>query len=203
MNNARKRTFVSQRHSRRIIANNTEIDIAECHENILNQHINFSKDSFNLDLHDDTVEVDLHDNTAEIDSHDDIAKVDNYNLHSAKKAHIDPIFSRDHQFQNNNSVQGNSSNCIINEVNETDNINDENELRNAIATWTIFHNIPHNAGNDILRIFRQFTSYNLPADIRTLLQTPRKTDVIKICGGEYFYFGLKNIIQKMTIHILI
>jgi len=93
---------------------------------------------------------------------------------------------------------------IVNEVNETDNINNEkereNELRNVIAT---FHNITHNACNDLLHIFRQFTSYNIPTDIRTLFiiiiifTNPRKTNVLKICGREYFYSGFRDIIKKM------
>jgi len=41
------------------------------------------------------------------------------------------------------------------------------------------------------------TSSNFPKDARTLLQTPRQTEVQTLCGGEYFYLGLHNIIKKM------
>lgn len=52
------------------------------------------------------------------------------------------------------------------------------ELKNVIATLAIFYNITQNACNDLLRIFHRYTSCNLPTDIRTLLQTPRKTDIL-------------------------
>lgn len=62
MNNARKRKLVSQCHGR-IIANNTDKDIAGCHKHISNQHIVniFSEDSFNLNLYNNTtVEVNIY-----------------------------------------------------------------------------------------------------------------------------------------------
>lgn len=52
MYNAHRR-LVSKRHSRRIITNNTEIDIAGCSEPILDYHTvnTFSKHTFHLDVH--------------------------------------------------------------------------------------------------------------------------------------------------------
>lgn len=90
MNNLRKRKLVSQRHGRRIISNNTNIDIAGCHEHISNEDIvNIcSEDSFNVDLYDDSTE-------------------DVYNLHGTKKACIEPTILED-QFQCNN-IQTNRS----------------------------------------------------------------------------------------------
>lgn len=184
MHNARKKKLVSRRHDRRIIANNTDIDNAGC------EHIS-STDSFNLDIHDDTPAVDI------------------CNSLGIKTVFIESAFSGDHnKFQHSNDIQTNSStdiqtnssnyhNCITNEVNKANNIYDENQVRNAVATWAVSHNITHNACNDLLYIFRQYTLYNLPVDIRTLLKTPRETDILRICGGEYFHSGLQEIIKKM------
>jgi len=36
-------------------------------------------------------------------------------------------------------------------------------------------------------------------DTRTLLQTPRQTNIVKVCGGEYFHFGSHNIIKQMVL----
>jgi len=36
-------------------------------------------------------------------------------------------------------------------------------------------------------------------DTRTLLQIPRQTNILKVDEGEYFYFGLHNIIKKMLL----
>lgn len=47
--------------------------------------------------------------------------------------------------------------------------NNENELRSAIATWAVSHNITHNACNHLLQIFCRYTSYNIPTDVQTLL----------------------------------
>lgn len=52
----------------------------------------------------------------------------------------------------------------------------------------------------MLQILRQYTLHDLPKDMRTLFQTPKKTtDIISVCGGEYFYLGLRNIIKKMLL----
>lgn len=187
MYNIRKNKIVSKRHCRRIIANNTDIDIAGFSEHISNTVNIFSKDSFNLNLHGDTP-----------------AEVHTSNLHDTKKVFTKAIFLRDNynNFQhNNNVIETNNCNDYNSNTNEayeaTNNINDENELRNALATWAVSHNITRNACNDLLCILNQYTSHNISKDIRTLLQTPRRTDVSRICEGEYFHLGLHDIIKKM------
>jgi hypothetical protein len=106
--------------------------------------------------------------------------------------HIDTTTSGDHdKCQDHNIQRNDSDNCydpiiidriitenhksIIKEVNKTyDNNDDEKKLRNAVAAWVVSHNIPHNACNALLKILCQYTSYNMPVDTRTLLQTPNK-----------------------------
>lgn len=181
MYNVRKRKIVSDRHGRRIIRNNTDIDIAGCSERISKSRIvNISsKCSLNLNLHDD----------ADADTIEpDICNLQNNS--------IQPVIIN--SCNNNQQYIINEANkindCIINGGNETN-----DELRNDIATWAISHNITRNACHDLLRIFHQYTSHKLPLDVRTLLQTPKKTDVSKICEGKYFYSGLEDIINKMLL----
>jgi len=71
--------------------------------------------------------------------------------------------------------------------------------KNAIATGAVSYNIPHNACNSLLTILQKYTPYKWPSQMRTVLQTVRQTDVIKVCEGEYFHWGLDNIIEKMLL----
>lgn len=50
----------------------------------------------------------------------------------------------------------------INDGNED--INDGNQLKNAIATWVVTYNVPHNACNTLLQILRQYALCDLPRD---------------------------------------
>jgi len=54
----------------------------------------------------------------------------------------------------------------------TDNIkcNNEKEFKNAIATWAISYNIPHNACNSLLTILQKYTPYKWPSQMRTVLR---------------------------------
>lgn len=61
------------------------------------------------------------------------------------------------------------------------------------------YNIPHNACNALLKVLQKHTSCNFFTDTRTLLKTPRQNNIIKICGGEYFYLDLHNIIKNMLL----
>jgi len=68
-------------------------------------------------------------------------------------------------------------------------------LTQQLAHWTMEFNIPHLALNKLLHILKPHFS-SLPADSRTLLQTPRHT-VMKACGdGAYVHFGLESGIQR-------
>lgn len=169
MNNAGK--FVSKRHSRRIIANKTDIDIAGYSEQTSEFH-NFHLQKIN-------------------NKNSDI-----FNIHSTNETnnvHIDHTsLERENHYECNNTTQMNrddSYNSLedINDINENvENVNDDNDdnddqLKNAIATWAISYNISHNACNKLLQILRQFTLHNLPKDIKTLLQTPKQTNTVSTC----------------------
>lgn len=94
--------------------------------------------------------------------------------------------------ENNNEF---SDSNIVNNINDQDN---DEKFKNAIAEWAVSFNIPHNACNALLKILRKHTSCNFSKDTRTLLQTPRQNNIIKICGGEFFYLSL-NDIKKMLL----
>lgn len=56
--------------------------------------------------------------------------------------------------------------------------------------------IPLVALTALLVLILQFTQFVLPRDARTLLKTPRNTEVrILSDGGQYHHFGLKRAID--------
>lgn len=70
--------------------------------------------------------------------------------------------------------------------------NDSKEsIKNRLAEWAILFNIPHFALSSLLCILRD-ADLNVPKDPRTLLGTPRHTDVKEIAGGSYHYFGIAS-----------
>lgn len=124
-----------------------------------------------------------------MDTSKDRDKCQNHNVQSTSNNFDYPII-------NDSIITENK--MFITEEDITCNNNDKN-FKNAIATWVISHNIPHNACNALLKILCQYTSCDIPMDARTLLKTPRQTNILQICGGEYFYFGLQDIIKKMLL----
>lgn len=188
MNNYRKRNvFSSRRHALRIIANNSDVDVAGCsaidEEQIESVNI---IDNDNLDLHKISCEnIEEISNTYNIDYDD--------NIHNNNTNNISNINNNDNNndIGNNNDIDNNANNNTINNDNET--------FRHAIAEWIVTYNIPHNASNSLLKILQHHTSCTFSADTRTLLKTPRQSEIIEICGGHFFYFGLGSIIKKMFI----
>lgn len=69
------------------------------------------------------------------------------------------------------------------------------DIKTAIKEWSVRHNITHRALKDLLQIMRlQYNDKRLPADPRTILDTPQ--DIGKSCvemaGGKYWHFGLQK-----------
>jgi hypothetical protein len=77
-----------------------------------------------------------------------------------------------------------------NEVNEED-----KSLACDLARWAIGSNATVKDVTNLLKVLRTHGMTYLPADARTLLQTPRSVNVVEKCGGQYYYFGLSNKIE--------
>ncbi|KAJ8936170.1 hypothetical protein NQ314_012466 [Rhamnusium bicolor] len=71
-------------------------------------------------------------------------------------------------------------------------------LSTQLIDWSLKHNIAHVAINDLLNVLKPFHP-ELPLDVRTLLQTPKKKDLININPGEYYHFGLESCVKKLLI----
>ena len=71
-------------------------------------------------------------------------------------------------------------------------------LKVDLRSWAINHNLKHSALSDLLKLLQKwYPSDNYPADARTLLKTPRSIQLTEVCGGSYYYFGLRNHIIRI------
>ncbi|XP_066932759.1 uncharacterized protein [Clytia hemisphaerica] len=64
-------------------------------------------------------------------------------------------------------------------------------LKSELASWASKTRLPRDSTNELLGILRNH-GIEVPKDSRTLLKTPRSVEVLKKCGGTYFYFGIRN-----------
>lgn len=83
----------------------------------------------------------------------------------------------------------------------TDNTNQEDvahpNLSVGLASWSVAHNITHNALSDLLKILKpHIPNERLPLDARTLLRTPRNITLKSVKGGKFYYFGMQSSILK-------
>lgn len=65
-------------------------------------------------------------------------------------------------------------------------------LNQALRTWAIEKNINKRAVTALLKILRSAGVHSVPKDCRTLLETPRKVEIIHLAGGKYWHNGLEN-----------
>lgn len=184
MSNVRKRKLsLSKRHIRRIISDKTNIDIAGC-----SKQANICIEDFS-----DSDEVDKIDNK-NIDAFDinsTIVNIDNEILSSSNE------YANYYEQCETNITRNNDHNLYSVTTDKTRDI--DTEFKNAVATWAVSYNVPQNACNALLKILQKYTSCNFPSQMRTLLQTPRQTDIMRVCGEEYYHWGLDNVIRKMIL----
>lgn len=61
-----------------------------------------------------------------------------------------------------------------------------------LISWALQHNIPRRSVNDLLRILKDIGLNWLCLDSRTLLKTPRFTNINDIAGGQFWYNGIET-----------
>lgn len=213
MFNVKQNPFVSKRHARRLIQNETNIDVAESSKfNILKPSFttnnSFNKD-YDLHLHNENINESIENiaifheitevTTFENDSYEQCLHNNNFQRSINNYDDNDINNKGNYEDDNNENNDHDCHNSALKIINKPDNNADDKNFQNAIAIWAITYNINHNACNALLKILKQYTSCNFCTDIRTLLQTSRQAHTINICGGEYFYLGLNNVIKKMLL----
>ena len=115
--------------------------------------------------------------------------------------------SPDESFQEENfsnyALSSSSSDTSVSEV-EPDAVHsptvedDSRSAQSLLKNWAINHQIKHSALKDLLIILKSQYDPQLPSDPRTLCKTPSNisSQIKKICGGEYFHFGLTNCLNE-------
>jgi hypothetical protein len=101
---------------------------------------------------------------------------------------------------NNNECDGMDDDLFY-KYSSQDNTSDDNDypLKSKLAEWAGTFNISHMALSGLLSIL-QTAGVDVPKDPRTLLATPKVTDVLTMAGGSYYYFGVENVVrQKMSL----
>lgn len=64
-------------------------------------------------------------------------------------------------------------------------------LREKLSLWAVEYKVQHKSLTSLLKILRN-EGYDLSNDGRTLLKTPRCTQIYHKSGGDYYHYGLKN-----------
>lgn len=65
-------------------------------------------------------------------------------------------------------------------------------LKEKLMFWANEHKVQHHALTSLLKILKTESHDDLPNDGRTLLNTPRYTNIYQKSGGDYYHYGLKN-----------
>lgn len=85
------------------------------------------------------------------------------------------------------------------DIGECDPSTDPQDLCDELRSWAITHQIKHTALNSLLNILKSHIPLNtLPKDARTLVHTPRKTEISSDSrlGGHYWHYGLEKILKE-------
>lgn len=95
------------------------------------------------------------------------------------EAEIDEEFMREHsEYEHNAQIK----------------INLSNELRQ----WALQNKITLAALSQLLKLLNQVGIENLPLDVRTVLKTPRTTEIVDMGSGKFWYDGiLRNLIHSL------
>lgn len=91
---------------------------------------------------------------------------------------------------------------IENTDTDSSNVSYDNSFREQLASWAVNNNITLTCLNQLLVLLKNNGHKTLPSDARTLLQTPKKTDIISVGNGEYCHFGLEKSIQNQLTYLM-
>lgn len=74
---------------------------------------------------------------------------------------------------------------------------EENDFKSEITQWAVDHKICINALTSLLQILNKRSNVKFPKDGRTLMCTPRATNIISMDKGFYSHFGVEPVICKI------
>ncbi|XP_071579305.1 uncharacterized protein [Temnothorax nylanderi] len=214
----------TRRHQRRIIQAETEREAHQREENFSDTANNDFDDEI-FDMSSEPLNNSLDNNNAEQFDNNNAEQFDNNNAEQLDNNNAEQFDNNNaEQFDNNNAEQFDNnnaeqlelpSNVLDHDVYELPrNFSDESDesidddvgdttssfdtLKADLAQWALKYAIHHNAINELLHIILKYIpNCFLPRDARTLLCTPRKTNVVDLAGGEYLHFGLETVLNSL------
>lgn len=130
------------------------------------------------------------DNDSKVDSEDD-----SFGFESNEDSDYNSYDDSD-----NNRNKCSTESCSSSYEEDTQQKNDKN-FKSLLIQWSLLYNISLVALTALLVILKQFTNYLLPRCARTLLRTPRTTNIIQMSdGGEYLHLGVRQAIDSILKH---
>lgn len=69
-------------------------------------------------------------------------------------------------------------------------------LKKFLAHWITMFNINRTASNILLTYLNANVDKRIPKDYRTLLNTPKESNTIKLGNGEYLHLGIEEAIKR-------
>lgn len=113
----------------------------------------------------------------------------------------------DNRFNNrsDSGSESRSDNKSNRSDNESDNrLNSESDQKidfKFLADWAVKECIPQSSLRSLLKGIKQYTckdcSFKISSDPRSLVQTPRNTNIDICAGGQYYHFGLSKAILSI------
>ncbi|XP_055541283.1 uncharacterized protein LOC129727452 [Wyeomyia smithii] len=73
------------------------------------------------------------------------------------------------------------------------------QLAAELSAWASKYSVPLAGVSDLLKILKQSAGLYLPNDARTLLKIPRKSNLRKICNGEYIHMGVAEFLRRFNL----
>lgn len=182
-------TNITSRHFRRLVRN----DLLNISPNITNQLSIESVDAESFKLL--TIDKLLNEVPDPTINHNHIFDaVNSSTCSSIDNLSIDYISDEFSSIDTNNT--NNNTSLINNQFYTHDNnvvLDKKNNFTTMLANWAIQENINHVSVNRLLEVLKSHPCHtNLPNCARTLLNTPRKCNVIAMNPGHYIHFGLKK-----------
>jgi hypothetical protein len=111
----------------------------------------------------------------------------------AEDCSADSTFSSGAEFLLNSS-EPDSSDTGESDSQESASYSIDSELR----SWAVNHSVTHSALHDLLQTLKKHSCFHhLPSDSRTLLRTPRQTEVTELKPGIYCHFGIENELKRL------
>ncbi|XP_058789660.1 uncharacterized protein LOC131663322 isoform X2 [Phymastichus coffea] len=174
---------------------------ASCFESAGSQ-VNRTEGSYNLDFNPVSVHVDTNCSTSTYEFKSGYEDVINEYCVDANNSDTDSSFSSDIYRYSDNDAESipdsDMDDSIDFDVMMHDSIADnDTKFHQEIICWARDYKIKHGHLKPLLAILNKYTGTKFPKDPRTLLKTPRSTDVIEMDSGQYCHLGVANAIEKI------